>query len=193
MKALRASQNAHDVLPTFFTLASVASYFLTEERDSEAAEVLTVIVKHPFGDRETMDRMRPHLAQVRERLPPERMRAAEARAASALTTPLHAGSRNILPAEYFDQLVNQLKVPHQVSARFSSSVLEANEKLPTPLTERELEILQLMAAGLSNREIADHLVIALSTVKRHVSNFYEKLGVTSRTQAVKAARELYLL
>ena len=62
-----------------------------------------------------------------------------------------------------------------------------------PLSERELEILHLIAAGYANREIADTLVIALGTVKRHVSNIYGKLGVQSRTQATAKGRDLGLL
>ena len=62
-----------------------------------------------------------------------------------------------------------------------------------PLSERELEVLRLIAAGLSNREIADRLIIAISTVKTHVNNIYRKLDVSKRTQAVARARELNML
>jgi predicted ATPase/DNA-binding CsgD family transcriptional regulator len=62
-----------------------------------------------------------------------------------------------------------------------------------PLTERELEVLALVAAGLSNREIAERLVLALGTVKWYISEVYSKLGVTSRTQAVAYARERQLI
>jgi LuxR family maltose regulon positive regulatory protein len=62
-----------------------------------------------------------------------------------------------------------------------------------PLTERELEVLHLIAAGWSNREIADKLVISVRTVKKHVENIHAKLGVQSRTQAAVKARELNLL
>ncbi len=65
--------------------------------------------------------------------------------------------------------------------------------LVEPLSERELQVLRLIAAGLSNREIAEELVIAFSTAKWHVSNTYGKLGVRSRTQAISRARELNLL
>jgi LuxR family maltose regulon positive regulatory protein len=67
------------------------------------------------------------------------------------------------------------------------------QPLPDPLTERELEVLQLLGVGLSNKEIAETLVIALSTVKQHLKNIYAKLDVHSRTQAVAQARELGLL
>lgn len=58
------------------------------------------------------------------------------------------------------------------------------------LTRREKEVLALIAAGYSNQQIAEELVISLGTVKRHISNIYRKLGVRRRTQAVAKAREL---
>ena len=51
----------------------------------------------------------------------------------------------------------------------------------------------LIAAGLSNQEIADELVISIGTVKRHINNIYTKLGVHSRTQAISKANELHLI
>jgi LuxR family maltose regulon positive regulatory protein len=62
-----------------------------------------------------------------------------------------------------------------------------------PLTDRELEVLRLLAAGLSNAEIADRLVVSLNTVKTHARSIFGKLHVESRTQAVARARELHLL
>jgi LuxR family maltose regulon positive regulatory protein len=67
------------------------------------------------------------------------------------------------------------------------------QPLIEPLSERELEVLYLIAAGFSNAEIANKLVIARGTVKRHTNNIYGKLGVQSRTQAVARSRELGLL
>jgi LuxR family maltose regulon positive regulatory protein len=66
-------------------------------------------------------------------------------------------------------------------------------ELPEPLSDREIEVLRLITAGLSNSEIAEELVLAVSTVKRHISNIYGKLNVNSRTQAIARARELKLL
>lgn len=62
-----------------------------------------------------------------------------------------------------------------------------------PLTERELDVLQLVAGGLTNAQIAAELVVAQSTVKTHINRIYSKLGVTQRTQAVAKAREMDLI
>jgi LuxR family maltose regulon positive regulatory protein len=67
------------------------------------------------------------------------------------------------------------------------------EGLMDPISEREVEVLHLIAAGLSNREIADKLFISLNTVKTHTKNINSKLDVNSRTRAVARAKELGLL
>jgi LuxR family transcriptional regulator, maltose regulon positive regulatory protein len=71
--------------------------------------------------------------------------------------------------------------------------LGASERLAEPLSERELEVLALIAAGESNREIAARLFISISTVKTHLNNLYRKHGAANRTQAVTRARDLNLL
>ncbi len=72
------------------------------------------------------------------------------------------------------------------------SALPPVGSLIEPLTERELELLRLIEAGLSNQEIAAKLVISMPTVKRHISNIYTKLGASSRTQAIARGKELNL-
>ena len=64
---------------------------------------------------------------------------------------------------------------------------------PFGLTERELEVLGLLAAGLGNREIADRLFISPKTASVHVSNIYGKLGVESRVAAATVAHDLGLV
>ncbi|WP_066527979.1 response regulator transcription factor [Corynebacterium bouchesdurhonense] len=72
--------------------------------------------------------------------------------------------------------------------------LDAREQTPrSSLTPRELEVLQLVAAGSSNREIGGELMLSEATVKSHLVHIYDKLGVRSRTSAVASARELGVL
>jgi ATP/maltotriose-dependent transcriptional regulator MalT len=82
------------------------------------------------------------------------------------------------------------KTPVESHAQFS--ILNA-QLLVEPLSARELEVICLLARGASNQEIAEELVLALNTVKRHVSNIIAKLGAANRTQAVAQARALGLL
>lgn len=72
-------------------------------------------------------------------------------------------------------------------------ILAVNNTLVNPLSERELEVLTLLAAGLSNREIAERLIVAESTIKKHITHIYDKIGVTSRTQVIIRAQELHLV
>ena len=65
--------------------------------------------------------------------------------------------------------------------------------LPDPLTRREIEVLRLMAAGLSNKEIASALDAGEATIKSHVSSILSKLGVRDRTRAVLRALDLGLV
>jgi two-component system, NarL family, response regulator LiaR len=61
------------------------------------------------------------------------------------------------------------------------------------ISKRELEVLELMAKGLSNQEIADRLFVSLNTIKTHSSNLFLKLEVSRRTQAIQKAKELRLI
>jgi LuxR family maltose regulon positive regulatory protein len=68
-----------------------------------------------------------------------------------------------------------------------------SQPLIEPLSSREIEVLQLLAAGASNQVLAQRLVIAVGTVKRHLSNIFLKLGVQSRTQAIAKALALQII
>ena len=107
-------------------------------------------------------------------------------------SPRTSGASTAMPA-YANRLLaafrSEAATPSPLTAR-----MPAKSGFPfQALNARELEVLQLIAAGRSNREIAARLVVALSTVKWHINNLYGKLDVRSRTQALARARELGLL
>jgi LuxR family maltose regulon positive regulatory protein len=91
-----------------------------------------------------------------------------------------------LRADYVHRILSAIEMPgvEGAVARATGRAL---------LTERELEVLHLLAAGHRNREIADELVVTVDTVKKHITHIFEKLDVISRTQAMARARELSLL
>jgi LuxR family maltose regulon positive regulatory protein len=101
-----------------------------------------------------------------------------------------AASQGIMP-DYTGKLRAAFEAEKQ-KTNDSSYVLRA-QPLIEPLSQRELEVLQLIAQGLSNHEIGDRLFLALDTVKGHNRKIFDKLGVQRRTEAVARARELGLL
>ena len=117
---------------------------------------------------------------------------------------LKAGARGYLLKDVsLDQLVDAVKtvaaggslVAPVVTQRLLSGLERMHNEFtsldrPDPLTDRETEILRLMAGGYSNKEIANSLGVAEGTVKNHVSNILSKLGVRDRTRAVLKAFEL---
>lgn len=75
----------------------------------------------------------------------------------------------------------------------SITLMEVNQSLDDPLTSRELDVLNLIALGKSNKDICDELFLALSTVKGYTQNIYGKLQVNRRTEAIAKAREIGLI
>jgi LuxR family maltose regulon positive regulatory protein len=83
--------------------------------------------------------------------------------------------------------------PQSTIVSQQSEIRNQPSEMVEPLSERELEILRLIAEGLSNREIGERLFLALDTVKGHNRRLFDKLQVKSRTEAIARARELGLL
>jgi LuxR family maltose regulon positive regulatory protein len=106
----------------------------------------------------------------------------------------NAAARGILP-EYASRLLAAFGTEHERSA--GEPLIPTNSpamRAPTgPLTQRELDVLRLLNTELSGPEIAEQLVVALSTVHTHTKSIYSKLNVTNRRAAVKRAAELHLL
>lgn len=101
---------------------------------------------------------------------------------------LHRAVSQGLALEYIGRLLTAIE-------GFQATALPETrlQPLPEPLTDRELEVLHLLSAGLTNPEIAHRLTIALPTVKSHTRNLYGKLGAHSRDEAVSHARALGIL
>jgi LuxR family transcriptional regulator, maltose regulon positive regulatory protein len=94
------------------------------------------------------------------------------------------------------QLLDQLDDAPSHTAVILSAIPASPASPPTPKTEltaRETEVLQLIAQGMTNKEIAAQLVIAPSTAKRHTVNLYNKLGVANRAEATTQAHKLGIL
>ena len=115
-------------------------------------------------------------------------------------------SKGKLLAELLEQILAVKKKDHDDAAAgfslsyakrllsvFKAGMPPKTDGLLDPISERELEVLHLIAAGLSNREIADKLFISLNTVKTHTKSINSKLNVNSRTKAVARAKEMGLL
>lgn len=88
-----------------------------------------------------------------------------------------------------------LWVGNRLTSKTESPLFERNVRAIEALrvSKREYQVLELIAAGHSNQEIANKLFVSLNTVKTHVSHLYDKLGVSRRTQAVDKARDLRLI
>jgi LuxR family maltose regulon positive regulatory protein len=149
--------------------------------------LLQAIASHAKGDTEdALDALRQALSLAA----PQGYVRAFLDEGEPLARLLHeAMSRDIVP-EYVAQLL--VAFDAETKERALSSVPRPSS-LVEPLSKRELQVLQLIAQGLSNREIAERLFISLSTVKGHTNNIYGKLAVNSRTQAVAQARALDIL
>lgn len=110
-------------------------------------------------------------------------------AGASLTSLLHQARAVGIEPDYIDKLLASLKRGDSVKSAEAVPL----SRLIEPLSEREMEVLRLLAKGLPDKKIAEVLVIARETVHKHLKNIYGKLGVHSRTEAILHARELSLL
>lgn len=112
---------------------------------------------------------------------------------------LRAGARGYLLKDIGrDDLVHAIRTVHEGGSLLQPmAASRLIERLDSGgrhrLTEREMEVLRLVASGARNKEIAAKLVVSIGTVKFHIANIYQKLGVQSRTEAVRAAAERGIL
>jgi LuxR family maltose regulon positive regulatory protein len=194
----------------YFTFARL---LLAQDRPAEAQALLDNLEQFARDRGLLRSQLTVHILRARA----ERALAQEAEALASLKKALHLAA----PAGYLRAFLDEgeavsdlLPRVHHAAPAFVDRLLDAfaNEKgtaaaevqtpptpgppssiLVEPLSQRELEVLGLVAQGLSNREIADRLFITVGTVKTHVHNIYGKLGVKRRTEAAARARELGLV
>jgi ATP/maltotriose-dependent transcriptional regulator MalT len=158
----------------------VAAILLTQEGQLErAVEVLGLAFHHPASAKTWMEQW-PLLTRLRAQLEAE----------LGLDTYTAAWERG--------KISDLIAVSVSFLAHFQPdesplAVQAPNRGLIEPLSKRELEVLTLIAEGLSNREIADKLFLSVGTVKVHTNHIFSKLNVGSRTQAIVQARMLKLL
>ncbi len=119
----------------------------------------------------------------------------EGEAMAVLLCKLQEKQRKGGPTPYLDRVLAAFPNPSQTLANQPKRMAKQTPDQPLlePLSERELQVLQLMEKGASNQDIARELVIAIDTVKRHVSHILAKLDAQNRVQAVKQAYKLGLL
>ena len=101
--------------------------------------------------------------------------------------------RGAVPGDYVGRLVRAFEQDRSGRPSDERPTAAIVPGLVTALSDRELEVLHLLAAGKQNQEIADELHMALNTVKKHATHIFDKLGATNRTEATVRAREFGLL
>ena len=157
------------------------------------ALILQATALHGQGE---LDQAKATLLEALKLTEPEgviRMFVGEGEAIKSLLSALRTTISDVRLRAYVEQILDAFGQPE--SDRLAQFALHTSPPatspapLIEPLSDREREILQLMAAGLSNQAIADRLVITLGTVKSHANHIFSKLGVQGRVQAINLARE----
>ncbi|MGB3712899.1 MAG: tetratricopeptide repeat protein [Candidatus Promineifilaceae bacterium] len=160
------------------SIISIGELVAHEGDRKEASELATLVMNHPASRAESKERATRLLRQIESDMSVEDV---EAMGKTVAQDDLESVAAKLLAWLTIDQ-----ESTDHANVATSHLVLD-------PLSERELELLRLVAEGSSNREIAGELTLALGTVKSHLHNIYQKLDASSRTQAIVRARELDLL
>ncbi|MBE0685127.1 MAG: hypothetical protein IH585_03925 [Anaerolineaceae bacterium] len=159
----------------------------SEKRDARVVELMMLHAIAKYGQGES-DHAESILSRTLKMAEPEgyiRLFVDEGSAIAPLLYQILVHEKNFM---YAERLLQAFR-PQEMEGQGKENLETFSEnKLLEPLSEREIEVLQCLAQGLSNREIALKLTISLTTVKTHTRNIYGKLGVNSRTQAIIQAK-----
>ena len=188
-RALEIAGKIGNDLEIINAIIGIAQLLVTEDREIQALELLAYAHDQPAADWEARGKAERLLNRLESALSPEVATQARER---AKMLDLDTIVESIL-AEHPTASENDPTPPAIPAVASPEHILAANQALPEPLTRRELEVLQLIARGLSNRQIADQLFIGINTVRKHNTHIFAKLGVSNRTQATNRGRELNLL
>lgn len=152
-------------------------------RGERGMELFLVASEDPASEHETKERARRAVTAHKAHLSAEQFAAASEKTMRSSIS------------EFIETLVAELPVLNLAETiKTAASTVQVNvQPLIEPLTERELEVMRLIANGLTNKQIAETLIISTGTTKWYTSNIYSKLGVNNRTQAVAHAREIGLI
>ena len=160
-----------------FCVMNIAELFVHIGDKARASELLALVASHPAASHETLTVLRSVAQQHKLSLP-----------SGADVSNFDATVSQLLLA--FPEVKEEAETIRQSHAPYTPKFRQA---LIDPLSEREQEVLYQIGKGISNREIADELIITVGTVKSHVNSIYGKLGVNNRVQALARARELSLV
>jgi LuxR family maltose regulon positive regulatory protein len=198
-----------------FELTAYARYLLAESRTEEAAALLARLVESTRCGGRLLVLLEVYLLQAQLYTAMEQPAATRQVLEQALTLAEPEGYYQVflqegpdllalLPAvralapAFIDRVLEMAQQRRPLPAKTAAApspteAASAAQPLVEPLSERELEVLQLIADGQSNKEASTVLYVTVGTVKKHLSNIFGKLDVTSRTQAIARARQLGLI
>jgi ATP/maltotriose-dependent transcriptional regulator MalT len=189
----QALQTASEIqfVPLILTiLTSVSECLLAHQQPERALELLTCVLRHPASDRDTNDQAQRLLVQAADTLAPEVLASTYQQRADLQTLV------DQMLVSLATSQISMLPAPAAASAPAPArppAPQQPEQPLVEALTEREQEVLHLIAEGYANQAIAEALTLSLGTIKWYTTQIYSKLAVRGRTQALARARELRLL
>ncbi len=200
-QALQITTQRQFVPLTLTILIGVGELLLRTGQPKQGIELLAFVDHHPASERETKARAQQCLTRYEAELAPEVFAEARQRGASNDLEAIVAATQMAFVTSdayvkrqaAFKQGSREAVTPSPLHPRPPAPLHRFTPALVEQLTSRELEVLQLIASGMTNKQMAEELVISVGTAKWYTSQIYGKLNVSNRTQAVARARELALL